>query len=112
MKNSVLRYFFAASLLATLALPALADGLPVPWPKKASTPVLELSGHNGSTVQNMELLIVDGLPVPWPKKLINVPAVQADGLPVPWPKKINVQQKMNQSPLLQADGLPVPWPKK
>jgi hypothetical protein len=113
MTKSVLRYLFAASLLAGLAMPVLADTSPVPWPKKASTPVLQFSNGNSSTIQNMRLLIVDGSPVPWPKKFINAPAVQADGLPVPWPKKIIVRPQPGlESPVLQADGLPVPWPKK
>ena len=113
MKNSVVGFFLAALLFAALALPAFADGLPVPWPKKATTPVLQLRDGNGSAVWNIQLLIVDGSPVPWPKKFINAPAVQADGLPVPWPKKIIVSPQSGvEAPVLQADGLPVPWPKK
>jgi hypothetical protein len=108
MKNSVVRFWLAGLLLASLASPALADGSPVPWSNKASSPVLQLGDSFGSAVPKTPALVVDGLPVPWPKKAINTPALRADGLPVPWPKKIIVQSPA----VLIADGLPVPWPKK
>jgi len=87
MRNSVVRFSLATLLLAGLAIPALADGLPVPWPKKIAYP---------------------------PKQVLQTrPVLTADGLPVPWPKKIIVgPQKVTQAPVLLADGLPVPWPKK
>jgi hypothetical protein len=108
MKIPVLRFSLAGLLLASLALPALADGSPVPCPNKSSSPVLKLGERFSSAVKKTPGLVGDGLPVPWPKKAINTPAVRADGLPVPWPKKIIVQSPA----VLIADGLPVPWPKK
>jgi hypothetical protein len=107
MKNSVVRFCLAALLLAGLALPALADGSPVPWPKKAPSPVLNVSSNSGTLTQSSPNVVADGLPVPWPKKAVSTPALRADGLPVPWPKKA-----IQTPPVLMADGLPVPWPKK
>jgi hypothetical protein len=126
MKNSVVHVCLAALLLAGLAIPALADGSPVPWPKKANVPVLRMIDRNGPSLQELPLMIVDGLPVPWPKKLFAIPKAVADGSPVPWPKKIIVTPKTiadgspvpwpkksaSESPQLIADGSPVPWPKK
>ena len=75
-KNATSPALYVSSNSGTLTQSSpnvVADGLPVPWPKKAvSTPALR----------------ADGLPVPWPKKAIQTPPVlMADGLPVPWPKK-------------------------
>jgi hypothetical protein len=94
MKKSVVRVCLAALLLAGLTIPALADGLPVPWPKKATTPVLRVTGNSSVLTQSSPKVVADGLPVPWPKKIIVSP------------------QTMTQAPVLLADGLPVPWPKK
>jgi hypothetical protein len=63
MKQVCLKYSLAALLLAALAVSlagsslriVVADGLPVPWPKK---PVVVV----------MPAVVADGLPVPWPKK--------------------------------------------
>ena len=107
MRNSAVRFCLAALLFAGLTLPALADGLPVPWPKKASSPVLQPSGNHAVVVQKSQKMVADGSPVPWPKKAINRPVVRADGSPVPWPKK-----SATADSLLLADGSPVPWPKK
>ena len=87
MRNSVVRFSLTTLLLAGLAIPVLADGLPVPWPKKVANA---------------------------PKQVLQSrPILTADGLPVPWPKKVSVgPQKVTQAPVLLADGLPVPWPKK
>jgi len=93
MKNSAVHLSLATLLLASLAIPALADGLPVPWPKKAATPVLLVNGNSSVLTQSP-------------------PKVVADGLPVPWPKKTVVRPQTTQAPVLLADGLPVPWPKK
>jgi hypothetical protein len=85
MSKLVVRLCLATSLMAGLTVPALADGSPVPWPKKASRSLTPTR----SAVQQIA-----------PKKL-------ADGSPVPWPKK-----SATSDSLLLADGSPVPWPKK
>jgi len=84
MKQVCSKYSLAALLLAAIAVSlagtslrmVVADGLPVPWPKKPA-------------VVMMPTVVADGLPVPWPKKPVALvaPAVVADGMPVPWPKK-------------------------
>jgi hypothetical protein len=105
MTNSVIRCCLAALLLAGFALPAFADGSPVPWPKKATSPVLQPGVTHSTVLQIAPRNVADGNPVPWPKKITVTPMPVADGNPVPWPKKAG-------DVLLVADGNPVPWPKK
>lgn len=104
MSKLVVRLCLATSLMAGLTVPALADGSPVPWPKKASR---SLTPTRIAVQQIAPKKLADGSPVPWPKKLLVVPKSVADGSPVPWPKK-----SATSDSLLLADGSPVPWPKK
>ena len=112
MKHLTVRLYLTGALLAALAAPALADGNPIPWPKK--------TGQLAPVVVASPTLIVDGNPIPWPKKVTepgvagtgNSPALVADGNPIPWPKKASEPDSTAPSPRLIADGNPIPWPKK
>jgi len=88
MKDSIVRLHLTAVLLAALAIPALADGSPIPWPKKPGPPSPVV------TVRSPRL-VADGSPIPWPKKpsqpgpvvVVGSPRLVADGSPIPWPRK-------------------------
>jgi len=69
MKPICTRFTLAALLLATIAVPlvghtpkttnlpkAVADSLPIPWPKKPAV------------AREMPKMMADSLPIPWPKK--------------------------------------------
>ena len=93
MKRLIVRLYLTGAWLAALAAPALADGSPIPWPKK--------SGQLTLVVVASPRLIADGSPIPWPKK-VTEPGVVSE----PDPTSTTV------SPRLVADGSPIPWPKK
>ena len=88
MKNSIVRLHLTAVLLAALAIPALADGNPIPWPKKPGQPSPVVAVRSPK-------LVADGNPIPWPKKpgqpsprpAVSSPSLLADGNPIPWPRK-------------------------
>jgi hypothetical protein len=85
MSKLVVRLCLATSLMAGLTVPALADGSPVPWPKKASR---SLTPTRIAVQQIAPKKLADGSPVPWPKKSATSDSLLlADGSPVPWPKK-------------------------
>lgn len=85
MSKLVVRLCLATSLMAGLTVPALADGSPVPWPKKASR---SLTPTRIAVQQIAPKKLADGSPVPWPKKSATSDSLLlADGSPVPRPKK-------------------------
>ena len=61
MKHLVVRLYLTGVLLAASATPALADGSPIPWPKKVSEP-------GPTATMASPRLVADGSPIPWPKK--------------------------------------------
>ncbi len=73
MKHLIVRLYLTGAWLAALAAPALADGSPIPWPKK--------SGQLTLVVVASPRLIADGSPIPWPKKVTEPGVVVTGGSP-------------------------------
>ena len=60
MKHLIVRLYLTGALLAALVAPAMADGNPIPWPKK--------TGELAVVQVASPTLIVDGNPYPLAKE--------------------------------------------
>lgn len=59
MTKPVVSLSLVGLLLGALAVPAVADGNPIPWPKTPTKPP--------SKAVNSQTFLADGNPIPWPK---------------------------------------------